>query len=75
MNHLSLGSDPQREIETRVKLASAAFASGLATGAGHRDQRANQEGLFMEKLGQAGAGLALLLQEVGAMAHRGLLSI
>jgi hypothetical protein len=37
MDHLSLPSHPEGEIKTWMKLASGAFAAGLAAGSLHGD--------------------------------------
>jgi len=74
MDHLPLRTDPQRKIETRVQLAAGAFASGFAADAGHGDQGAEEEGLFVEELNQAGAGLTFFCGEIGTVAHGVLLS-
>jgi hypothetical protein len=75
MDHLSFRADPEGEIETGVQLAAGAFASGFAADPGHGDQRTDEEGFFVEELGQAGTGLAFLWGEVGTVAHRDLFSI
>jgi hypothetical protein len=53
-----------------VQLATGAFASGFPAESGHGDQRADEEGLFVEELSQAGADLAVFGREMGAVAHR-----
>jgi hypothetical protein len=73
MNHLALFSNPHRKIQAGMKVSLSAFTSGLATDPGHRDQRADEEGLLVEQLGQAGAGLALLRGKVSTVAHNDLL--
>jgi len=54
MDHLSLPSHPEGEIKTWMKLASGAFAAGLAAGSLHRDQTATEERLLVKNLGESG---------------------
>ena len=53
MDHLSLLSHSDGEIEAGVKLASGALASQFPTGPLHSDQTAAKERLLMKDLGQA----------------------
>jgi hypothetical protein len=57
-----------------VEFSSAAFASSLATDSGHGDQRADEQGLLVKELGQAGAGLTFLDGKVATVTHDNLLS-
>jgi hypothetical protein len=56
-----------------MKFSLGAFTSRLAADPGHGDQRADEEGLLVEQLGQAGAGLALLGRKVSTVTHNDLL--
>jgi len=70
MDHLAFFSHPQGEIETGMELSLGAFTSGFAADPGHGDQGANEEGLFMDKLGQAGSELAFLCRKESSVAHK-----
>lgn len=52
-----------------MKLASAAPAAGLSTGALHVDQAATQERVFMNDLSEAGAGSAFRIGQAGSGFH------
>jgi hypothetical protein len=73
MDHLALLSHSQREIEARVEFSLSAFAAGLATDPGHRDQGADEQGFLVDKLGQTGSHLALLCRKGASVAHHHLL--
>jgi hypothetical protein len=56
-----------------MELSLGAFTSGLAAYPGHGDQTADEQGLFVEEFGQAGADLAFLCRKVPTVAHHDLL--
>jgi hypothetical protein len=70
MDHLSFSPHPQGEIKAGVELASGTLAAGLSTGPLHGDQAATEERVFMDNLGQAGAGTAFWVGEVTSAFHR-----
>jgi len=53
-----------------MKFSLGAFTSGFAADPRHGDQRADEQGLLVEELGQAGAGLAFLGWKVAAVTHK-----
>ena len=55
MNHLSLSSYPESQIKAWIKFAAATLAAGLSAGSLHRDEAAQDKGLFVKDLGEAGA--------------------
>ena len=55
MDHLSLLSHPQGQIKAGMELTSGALAAGLSAGSLHRDEAAQDKGLFVKDLGEAGA--------------------
>jgi len=73
MDHLSLLSHLQGQIKPGVEFPSAASASGLATDSGHGDQRADEQGLLVEELGQARSGPAFLDRQIATVTHDSLL--
>jgi hypothetical protein len=71
MDHLSLSCHPKGDIQARVKFPSGALATGLSTGALHGDQTPTEEGVFMNDLGESGAGFAFWIGQVVTGAHGG----
>jgi len=55
MDHLSLSAHPDGQVQARMKLAVGAFAARFSTGSFHRDEAAEDQGLLVKELGQAGA--------------------
>jgi hypothetical protein len=55
MNHLSLFSYPESQIKAWMKFAAVTLAAGLSAGSLHRDKAAQDKGLFVKDLGEAGA--------------------
>jgi len=55
MNHLSLFPYSESQIKAWMKLAAVTLAAGLSTGSFHRDEAAQDKGLFVKDLGEAGA--------------------
>jgi len=71
MDHLALSCHPKGHIEAGVKFSSGAFAAELSTGAIHGDETAAQEWVFMNDLGESGAGFAFWIGQVVTGAHGG----
>jgi hypothetical protein len=55
MDHLSLLSYSESQIKAWMKLTAVTFAAGLSAGSLHRDEAAQDKGLFVKDLGEAGA--------------------
>jgi hypothetical protein len=55
MDHLSLSAHPEGQVKAGMKLAPGALAAGLSAGSLHRDEAAEDKGLFVKDLGEAGA--------------------
>jgi hypothetical protein len=53
MDHLSLFSDSQSNIKTRMKLPPGTLAAGFPAGPLHRDEAAAEEGLLVKDLGES----------------------
>jgi len=71
MDHLSLFSDSQGQIKAGMELASGALAAGLSAGSLHRDEAAQDQGLFVKDLGEAGASPPFRNGQVASRAHEG----
>lgn len=69
MDHLSLFSDSQGEIKAGMELASGALAAGLSAGSLHRDETAQDKGLLVKDLGEAGASPPFRIGQVASRAH------
>jgi hypothetical protein len=55
MDHLSLSAHPDGQVKGRMKLALGALAARFSAGSFHRDKAAEDQGLIVKNLGQAGA--------------------
>ena len=55
MDHLSLSAHPDGQVKARMKLALGAFAARFSAGSFHRNEAAEDQGLIVKDLGQAGA--------------------
>jgi hypothetical protein len=75
MDHLSLPTHPEGKVKPRVKLASGAFAAGLATGAMHGDEAATEERLLVKELGQSGPSPSFWIWQVASRTHRNYLPL
>jgi hypothetical protein len=69
MDHLSLLSHPQGQIKAGMELTSGALAAGLSAGSLHRDEAAQDKGLFVKDLGEAGASPPFRIGQVASRAH------
>lgn len=69
IDHLSLFSDSQGQIKAGMELASGALAAGLSAGSLHRDETAQDKGLFVKDLGEAGASPPFRVGQVASRAH------
>jgi hypothetical protein len=55
MDHLSFSTHPEGQVKAGMKLAPGALAAGFSTGSLHRDEAAQEKGLIVKDLGEAGA--------------------
>jgi hypothetical protein len=69
MDHLSLFSDSQGQIKAGMELASGALAAGLSAGSLHRDEAAQDKGLFVKDLSEARASPPFRIGQVASRAH------
>jgi hypothetical protein len=69
MDHLSFSPHPQGEIKARVKFALGTLAAGLSTSPLHANEAATQERVFVNNLGQAGAGSAFRIGQMRSGSH------
>ena len=54
MDHLSFSAHPEGQVKARMKLAPGALTAGLPTDSLHRDEAAQEKGLIVKDLGEAG---------------------
>ena len=55
VNHLSLFPYSESQIKAWMKLAAVTLAAGLSAGSLHRDEAAQDKGVLVKDLGEAGA--------------------
>jgi hypothetical protein len=55
MDHLSIFSYSESQIKAWMKLTAVTLAAGLSASSLHRDEAAQDKGLFVKDLGEAGA--------------------
>jgi len=69
VDHPSLSTYPEGQVKAGMKLAPGALAAGLSAGSLHCDQAAEDKGLLVKDLGEAGTGSSFRIGEMASGTH------
>jgi hypothetical protein len=69
MDHLSPSGHPEGQVKAGMKLAPGALAAGFSASPLHRDEAAEDKGLFVKDLGEAGTNPPFQIGQVVSRTH------